>query len=429
MADWDPFADPGDDSSQAPASPPKPKPVIEPSKAKKGADDIFAALRFLEEGAQQPPPTDVDEFKSKLDVLFSTPDGEIDSVKSAYAEVARLSAGDGSRTISTWQRALGMLEAKECSNLLGLLIDDSVGLNSDPSKTGISAIHLDVPEEDSGEVVFLLSWGGGTLQDMEDVAKMYRELLPGCTIFISTSNRKQSFGLRCQCAFGIKSAAEAWSRSKRPPKLLVHMFSNSGMHAWTEILQAWGAIRSSEEHLGVLDDLPPLEDVLRGIVMDSACDSAVPLDSCIQSFVQSMAGTVAFAASSDHDGSEDGKRAAEVAGKRAVASLIGSASVAKSHLYSKPPKTLTKLADADTAIVHRLEPPVPMQFIYSKDDNIIVPQGVERYLQEVKDRPSRKGLSQPRVWCLEKSRHCFHKLTDPVEYRNCIALFASSTMS
>ena len=129
-----------------------------------------------------------------------------------------------------------MLEAKECSNLLGFMVDDAVGLTADPSKTGISAIHLDVPEEDSGEVVFLLSWGGGTLQDMEDVAKMYRELLPGCTIFISTSNRKQSFGLRCQCAFGIKSAAEAWSRSKSQPKLLVHMFSNSGIQVLSHIL-------------------------------------------------------------------------------------------------------------------------------------------------------------------------------------------------
>ena len=31
-----------------------------------------------------------------------------------------------------------------------------------------------------------------------------------------------------------------------------------------------------------------------GIVLDSACDSSVPLDACIQSFVQSIAGTVAI---------------------------------------------------------------------------------------------------------------------------------------
>eukprot|EP00435_Cladocopium_sp_Y103_P002839 s4514_g1.t1 len=36
---------------------------------------------------------------------------------------------------------------------------------------------------------------------------------------------------------------------------------------------------------------------------------------------------------------------------------------------------------------------------------------------EVNERPSRKGLALPRVWCLEKSRHCFHKLTYQEEYR------------
>ncbi|CAE7339780.1 unnamed protein product [Symbiodinium pilosum] len=312
------------------------------------------------------------------------------------------------------------------------MIDDALGLNTDPSRNAMSAIHVDIPKEgDNGEVVFLLSWGGGSLQDTQDVVDMYRRIFPGCTIFVSTSNRKQSFGLRCQCAAGIRAAAEAWSRSSGSPKLLVHLFSNSGMHAWTEMLLAWNAICNADdlEAMGVLSSLPPIEDVLRGIVLDSACDSSVPLDACIQSFVQSIAGTVAIAASLDHDGSEASKQAAEVAGKRAVATLIGASSVAKSHLYAKPPKMLTKLADADAAIVHRMEPPVPMQFIYSKDDNIILAQGVERYLQEVKDRPNRQGLSQPRVWCIEKSRHCFHKLTHPDEYRTCIELFASSTMA
>ncbi|CAE7238550.1 unnamed protein product, partial [Symbiodinium natans] len=436
----DPFADPGDESCQASVQQSVKPTADETSKTRKAPDDIFSALRFLasgernhtrdEDGADL---ADDSDFTAQLDMLFSMADDNTESLRSAYSGVARMTAGNGTRYMAMWQRALALLEAEKPSNLLGLLVDDAVGLTMDPSRNTPSAIHLDVPHgKASGEVVFLLSWGGGSLQDTEDVVRMYRELLPDCTIFVSTSNRKQSFGLRCQCAFGIKSAAEAWSRSPDQPKLLVHLFSNSGMHAWTEILQAWNAIRScdDQEDLGdALDNLPPLEDVLRGIVLDSACDSSVPLDSCIQSFVQSMAGTVALAASLDHDGSDESKRAADVASKRAVASLIGAQSAAKSHLYTKPHKSLTKLADADTAIVHRMEPPVPLQFIYSKDDNIILAQGVERYLQEVKDRPSRKGLSQPRVWCIEKSRHCFHKLTHAEEYRTCIELFASSTMA
>ena len=39
----------------------------------------------------------------------------------------------------------------------------------------------------------------------------------------------------------------------------------------------------------------------------------------------------------------------------------------KAYLHGKPEKMLTKLASADTVVVHALEPPVPLQFIYSKD--------------------------------------------------------------
>lgn len=39
----------------------------------------------------------------------------------------------------------------------------------------------------------------------------------------------------------------------------------------------------------------------------------------------------------------------------------------KAYLHNKPERFLTKLASADTVVVHALEPPVPLQFIYSKD--------------------------------------------------------------
>lgn len=42
------------------------------------------------------------------------------------------------------------------------------------------------------QVVFLLAWGGSNVMDVQDMIDFYRELLPGCTIFVSTSNQKQS---------------------------------------------------------------------------------------------------------------------------------------------------------------------------------------------------------------------------------------------
>ncbi|CAK9051406.1 unnamed protein product [Durusdinium trenchii] len=233
-------------------------------------------------------------------------------------------------------------------------------------------------------------------------------------------------------AVGIRAATDAWASSSAKPKLLVHLFSNSGMHTWTELLQAWGSLSSSanleEQGISLAMPLPPIAEVLRGVILDSAPDGSVPLDACIQSLVQSVAAVVSLAVSSNHDGSEEARKEAEISSKRAVSAIIAGSSVVKAHLYRKPAKMLTKKASADTVVVHSLEPPVPMQFIYSKDDNIILAPGVERYLQEVNERPSRQGLAKPRVWCIEKSRHCMHKLSRPEEYRKCLTVFAQSTM-
>ena len=50
-----------------------------------------------------------------------------------------------------------------------------------------------------------------------------------------------------------------------------------------------------------------------------------------------------------------------------VRTCLQANSVVKAYLHGKPEKMLTKLASADTVVVHALEPPVPLQFIYSKD--------------------------------------------------------------
>ncbi|CAJ1442079.1 unnamed protein product [Effrenium voratum] len=430
MDDWDPFADPSD--TQTPAQPERAEPVerVETSAKRKPADDIFAAFRSLDLAAKPAVAADEADVHRSLDELFSVDDADVESLRKAVAGLPK----GGNCHLKKWLRSMPMLEAPSCSNLLGLLIDECLGLSSDQSSNPMSAIHVDLPVgNQSAEVVFLLAWGGGSLADMQDVIELYRELFPECTIFVSTSNQKQSFGLRCQCAAGISAAASAWAQTSSAPKLLVHLFSNSGMHTWTELLQAWSTLRAcpnlEEKGVALAAPLPPMEQVLQGIILDSACDSQVPIDSCIQSFVQTIAATVSVAASLDHDGSEEGKKAAEVAGKRAIAGTIGANSVAKEYLYNKPEKMLTKLASADVAAVHALEPPVPMQFIYSKDDNIILQRGVERYLEEVKQRPSRKAMAMPRVWCIEKSRHCFHKIIHRDEYRKCVRVFASSVMT
>jgi len=436
MDDWDPFADPGDDASLQPEKKTAEK-AAEPATARrKPLDDIFAALRSEEALTKSKPsspaaPVDPSLIEEHLDKFFSMDDDDLESLRKEYASLATVTKGG--HFLKMWCHALPLLEREACSNMLGLMIDDCLGFLADPSANPKNATFVDVPPgPPSSEVIFLLAWGGGNLSDMQDLLEFYREIFPGSTIFVSTSNQKQSFGLRCQCAEGIRAAADAWSKCSGKPKLLVHLISNSGMHAWTELLHSWNALHScnfEEQEVSLPIPLPAMDDVLRGMILDSAPDSAVTTESCIQSLVQSVAAVVSVAVSTRHDGSAEKKKEAEIASKRAVSAIIGANSVVKAYLHNKPERFLTKLASADTVVVHALEPPVPLQFIYSKDDNIIVSQGVERYLQEVNERPSRKGMALPRVWCLEKSRHCFHKITSQDEYRKRVKLFASSTMT
>ena len=67
-----------------------------------------------------------------------------------------------------------------------------------------------------------------------------------------------------------------------------------------------------------LPSLPPLHQALRGLLLDSAPCGAVSSAACVQSLVQSVAALVALALASEHQGSEESRREAELKSKRAV---------------------------------------------------------------------------------------------------------------
>ena len=224
------------------------------------------------------------------------------------------------------------------------------------------------------------------------------------------------------------------------------------------------------------------------------------------------------AASLDHDGSEEGKKAAEVAGKRAIAGTIGVTCSRVSRAFSLNLQFLIKrlchvlLLSSLAFTVHgdllirrltllrknicttsrrRCLPSWPVQtsqrFMHWSlpfPCSSFTPRILDEYgmhcmhpccqrttilffsgawkgtwrtksgsglahvalrkhkSQEVKQRPSRKAMAMPRVWCIEKSRHaneaaygvalsehaarhCFHKIIHRDEYRQ-IRKFESS---
>ncbi|CAE8600690.1 unnamed protein product [Polarella glacialis] len=378
-------------------------------------------------------------FELLLDQLFDLGRSlcDLEALEAAFQHVVAAVADDRWLALFLWRRALPLLDVEaqvRIPKLLGFIIDHQLGFRADPDTNAANDFHVDTPPSDGavscGVVVFLFGWGGGTLSDMEDIRGLYREIFPGATLVLLTSNLKESFGLRCECAVAIRAALRAWSSTTPGAKrrLLVHLFSNSGFHTWTEMLQSWSVLTSSDKPvLGV--QLPRLEAVLRGVILDSACDSRVPLDSCLQSSVQSVAGLVNQAASMDHDGSDAGRKEAEVAGKKAMHVRIGNHSPVKEYLLKKTSSSLTRLASADTCRVHRLEPPVNLQFIYSEDDSVISSEAVERYIREVQERPGRKGVALERTLKLKKSKHCFHKVNHREEYWRCVRLFASSVLA
>jgi len=266
---------------------------------------------------------------------------------------------------------------------------------------------------------------------MDDMVAAYRELYPGAFIFRACCAAKESFGLRCECAVGVHAAAEAWKQAPpgAKPRLLVHLCSNAGFMTWTEMLRLWQAVSSREEPHPMLGSaLPPMEQVLRGVVLDSAPNAEITIGPCVQSMAQGLAPFLFQVASADHDGSDAGRKEAELRARKLVVIIIGHESPVKACLLRKPERTITKQSCADAARVHRLEPPVPLQFIYSADDKIILANGVEKYIGEVKSRPTRKGFPPPRTLKFDRSPHCLHKMEHAEEYWRCARLFAGNVL-
>lgn len=448
--DWDPFGDPADE-----AEPPPTTTSIKPTAA---VDDVatdnigelwevfenqdkLAALRNPRPEVHRCTP---EELAPLLDELFGIEnDSDTKALQKAMEPVIQAVNSNKSLLGQVWLRGLPIMmdialkTGRQRPELFGLLVDYHLGfLGKDLDNNDPSEVDFNIPPEAdfSGIVVFILGWGGGGLADLADVDAFYKDLFPGALIVRSICNTPGSYGLRCQALAAIAAAAKAWatlqSSAKASKKLLVHMFSNAGMQTWTEILQIWKYLGSKDEVDPLVGDaVPPMEAVLRGIILDSAADAHITLPPVTQSLIQSCAAFLHSVQASQHDGSEASRKEVNLKAGRMLQHLIGTDSPVRTHLLKKPEKLVCQAGAFEAQVAHALEPPVQMQFIYSKNDTIILYDHVEDYIQDVIDRPSRKGFPVPHRHIFERSKHCFHKVNHKDEYWKTVTLFAKNVIS
>jgi len=208
------------------------------------------------------------------------------------------------------------------------------------------------------------------------------------------------------------------------------------------MLESWHTLSVLDEPHPLLGGLlPPMADVLRGMIYDSSPNPIAHTDvshrfgeGSFWGAVQSLGSFVyhVAVAAEGHDGSDEGRRKATTKGRKMQAILIAGNSPVREYLRKNPDSTAAAVA-ADYALrgakldwgpVERMEPPVPLQFIYSLNDMVISAKGVEDYIKRAIKRPCRKGLAVPRTLVFEKGRHCFHKEDHREDYVKCVKLFA-----
>eukprot|EP00747_Dinoflagellata_sp_TGD_P193992 gnl/TRDRNA2_/TRDRNA2_60896_c0_seq1.p1 gnl/TRDRNA2_/TRDRNA2_60896_c0~~gnl/TRDRNA2_/TRDRNA2_60896_c0_seq1.p1 ORF type:complete len:442 (+),score=92.30 gnl/TRDRNA2_/TRDRNA2_60896_c0_seq1:115-1440(+) len=435
--DWDPFGDPADE-----------EPVVaSKSKGASGEDgddaeeDASDRLSCLRKPRKEGKIFDQEQFSAMLDELFAVEDTNTFLLREAWEPILEAMSLDGHRLMGLlWTRCSqeGILEAwydnstlPKRENLLTYIVDMQFGFPKAILPDNPNEIQIDAPPDGkfSGTVVFLFGWGGGTNPDLDDISAFYQELIPGVGIFRALCSAKESWGSKFNVVEGIKAAAKVFEAAEKP-KLLVHLFSNGGFHTWTETLLVWNQLEKLADPDPLMGGsrVPPLADVLRGIILDSACDHLMIPGPAIQSYVQSLAPMVRAIRSTMHDGTEAGIKEAHTQGMKLMMLVMNDESPIKAIMNKKPDEMVIKMATVDAKTVHAMEPPVPLQFIYSKDDKIIRFESVEKYVEEVAARPNRADKAAPGTLVFEKSKHCFHKVNHKDKYYSCVKSFATNVV-
>lgn len=454
--DWDPFADPAagadpvaSDGAAAASIDKSSTGLVSTAVGSTdgfyASEDLFAALRSIG------PKSDLkrlstDEFDALIDELLHLDDSDAAALKDGMQKILVAIAGNNALKELFLRRALPLLvdvvekNTPNRENLLELVLAYVFGFLVSKEHIIPNDVCVSNPEgEFSGTVIFVLGWGGSYMHQLDDVEEFYRDLLPdSCIVRLVSSaavniNVKGSAGLRCDIMAALNAALRTWE-GKVKPKLLVHLFSNGGMITWTEMLQCWQWLSSKGEPDSLLiGPLPPLASVLQGIILDSAPSCSYEKDVSardgILGVINSAAPFFYKLLADDHDGSEVQRKQAEAKALkvRSAARVVKDNPIEK-FLMTKPERILARGGSVEAKNIHRFEPPVPLQFIYSKTDAVIPYQAVQEYIEEVNKRANRRDVMLPFQLVFEESTHIFHKVLHKEAYWQRVKVFASNVL-
>jgi len=278
----------------------------------------------------------------------------------------------------------------------------------------------------NGRVVMIFTYGGGNLNDMQDCIEWNQEFDVGCLVVALTFTAGGIYG-QDQLARALEAAVNAWADAAPGVEraLYIQLYSNLGMQAWCELLKLWEKQVSLPDRTRLRGPVPPMSRVLRAILLDSAPDAAINVPDTITSFSTSYGMMLASAADFDANGDPLEPTQMKQAAAQGKTELRREDNVLARTWLTMPEEDLLALSRADTATVHQLEPPVPLLFIYSTQDTIIRSRGIETYIAECEQRPSRAGLPPPQRLRYDNTQHCFHKAQKKDEYWSTVSGFFS----
>jgi len=285
------------------------------------------------------------------------------------------------------------------------------------ANTADVAVEKGPTDRFSGRVVLLLgSASCSTDQLMKTCGERYRQLDPSCLVLALSMSAEPAGS--AQLGKALATAVNSWQAEEEKlgppgtaggagrPELLIHLFGAAGYSAYAKLLQIWDQQTYFPDQTRLSGLVPPMSQILRGVVFDSAPgDSgnrrlgALPMVQGDSALLSAMTG---FAA----DGSEESQAEKMQSSQKAMQEFTKRDGALWEYYESVVEQELNQPFE-----VHCREPAVPLFFVYSDSDRIAPASTIERYISECERRQQQSGqqVPAPRRLCLEQSSHVSHR--------------------
>lgn len=376
----------------------------------------------------------LEELCRRLHAAASMPDHAKEAIEASLRQVVEAVPRTGplrDRALCVMARQLVLLLGGIRSRKMMGMTSYMLALRSSIAEVlsgGSDSISVFQPEATfSGRVVFVFGWGGSSIQDMEDCLSSYREMDSG-SLLVAFTRSKDLHGL-AQVAKAFETAVNTWADAVDhcSPSLLVHLFSNNGFFAWTDMLKLWEEQLVGYDEQRLRGAVPPMATVLRGVILDSAPAEGLPKSCTTLALVQSEAAILAALSWLDAEGKPvDTKEQARNA-MQATMEVMDREGPFWQQVEADQERHLA--CQAKCHEVHSREPLVPLLFVYSTVDRIIPYHCIEQYIADCSARHGHKSRIRIHQLKYTDSAHCMHKMRHAKDYWTAVREFWNDSLS